>query len=112
MQILIPCHACAYRKRPLDTCPACHAKADLDRDVSAWRLALHANHLARITAEPARASAADRVRLRPIKLTVNVRDQPAVIAPEIASVEPLFQVSGPRSFDWDESRSGRLRRGA
>lgn len=107
MQILVPCHNCSFRKRPLNVCPSCQAQAELDRDVSAWRLALHANHLARITAEPVREPASGRAPLSPLRLTVSVRDERVDTAPEIASLEPLFEVTGPRSFDWDEGRRRR-----
>lgn len=111
MQILIPCHNCSFRKRPLNVCPSCQSHAQLDRDVSAWRLALHANHLARITAEPAREPIAARAPLAPMQVTVTVRHERVDTAPEIASLEPLFETSGPRSFDWDEDRK-RLRKSA
>jgi hypothetical protein len=112
VQILVPCHACNQRKRPLAVCPSCHAAPDAEADLSAWRLALHANHLARITAQPEVEPVEERRRLAPLRLVMAVeeRDEPA--DPAIAAVEPLFEPHGPRSFDWDEPRQLRLRRSA
>jgi hypothetical protein len=112
VQILVPCHACEHRKRPLSTCPACHAAPETDLDLSAWRLALHANHLARITAAPLYEPVAERPRSSPLRLVMTVDDADGPLDPQIAAVEPLFEVAGPRSFDWDERHNRRLRRSA
>ena len=112
MQILVPCHACEHRKRPLTTCPACHAAPVAELDLSAWRLALHANHLARITAPPFAEPAVERPRTAPLRLVLAVDDADAPLDPQIASVEPLFETAGPRSFDWNERNDRRLRRSA
>ena len=52
VRITIPCHRCSEPKRALSPCEACGMPADTESDVSAWRLALHAHHMARITARP------------------------------------------------------------
>ena len=98
VQILVPCHACEHRKRPLSTCPACHAAPDSDLDLSAWRLALHANHLARITAEPFVEPAVEWPQTAPLRLVVTMDDADGPLDPQIAAVEPLFETAGPRSF--------------
>lgn len=108
---MIPCHACDSRKRPLAACPSCDAPADVDADLSAWRLALHASHLARITAEPDAPTAAERPPTAPVQVILLDSDD-VPIDPTIAGVEPLFEPDGPRSFDWDEHRGPRLRRSA
>jgi hypothetical protein len=115
VQILVPCHDCGQRKRPLSPCPSCHAAPRVDADLSAWRLALHANHLARITARPDREDAEqDRPAPAPLRLVMEVavdeRDLPP--DPQIASVAPLYDADGPRSFDWSERRGFRRRRTA
>ena len=113
MQILVPCHECSEPKRPLSMCPGCDAPASIDADVAAWRLALHAHHLARVTAAPAVPVAeyapAD---LTPLKLVLKMADPMPPADPRIAAVEPLFESDQPRSFDWDDDRRGRLRRTA
>lgn len=112
VQILVPCHACDHRKRPLSTCPACHAAPHTEADLSAWRLALHANHLARITAPPEFAALEQRPRPAPLRLVMAVDDDDRPLDPAIAAVEPLFETAGPRSFDWNERQTRRLRRSA
>jgi hypothetical protein len=112
VQILVPCHACEHRKRPLSTCPACHAAPDADLDLTAWRLALHANHLARITAAPFVEPAVERPQPAPLRLVMTMDDADGPLDPQIAAVEPLFETAGPRSFDWDERHNRRLRRSA
>jgi hypothetical protein len=107
---MVPCHACEGRKRPLAACPSCHAPADVEADLSAWRLALHANHLARITAEPDAPVVDDRPSLAPLRLVMVETDE-GPLDPVIAAAEPLFEPDGPRSFDWDDRRP-RLRRSA
>ena len=65
---MVPCHACDSRKRPLATCPSCHAPANVEADLSAWRLALHASHLARITAEPDAPTVVERPQPAPVQV--------------------------------------------
>lgn len=111
MQIMVPCHACSALKRPLSHCTSCDTAASIDADVSAWRLALHAHHIARVTAVPAAVETRQPVAPTPLKLVLAVPDPAPPTDPRIASVEPLFESDQPLSFDWDEGRS-RLRRTA
>ncbi len=115
VQITIPCHHCSTPKRPLATCPSCAAPVSIDADLSAWRLALHAHHLARITAAPGPADAPSVGQPNgPIRVVVHTADVPLTAEPSIAGAavsEPLFGAGGPRSFDWDEG-GRRLRRSA
>jgi hypothetical protein len=108
---MVPCHACDSRKRPLATCPSCHAPADVEADLSAWRLALHASHLSRITADPDAPVVDERPSLAPLRVVMVETDE-GPLDPVIAAAEPLFEQDGPRSFDWDEPRGLRLRRSA
>jgi hypothetical protein len=112
MQIMVPCHTCSELKRPLSHCTACDTAASIDADVSAWRLALHAHHIARVTSLPTPPEAEHPAAApRPLKLVLMVPDPAPPIDPRIASAEPLFESDQPLSFDWDEGRS-RLRRTA
>jgi hypothetical protein len=113
MQIMVPCHACSELKRPLSHCTSCDTSASIDADVSAWRLALHAHHIARVTSLPALPQAEElpAVAPRPLKLVLTVPDPAPPMDPRIASAEPLFESDQPLSFNWDEGRS-RLRRTA
>jgi len=52
MQITVACHSCARPKRPLAPCPSCEAPAMAEPELQAWRLSLHARHLARIKQTP------------------------------------------------------------
>ena len=115
MQILVPCHDCGHRKRPLAPCPSCHADPRVDADLSAWRLALHANHLARITARPEHEPVDEpRAAPAPLRLVmeVEVDDRDLPPDPRIAAATPLYEADGPRSFDWSERRGFRRRRSA
>lgn len=112
MQIMVPCHTCSELKRPLSHCTSCDTAASIDADVSAWRLALHAHHIARVTSVPsAREAAQPAAAPTPLTLVLSVPDPAPPIDPRIASAEPLFESDQPLSFDWDEGRS-RLRRTA
>ena len=111
MQILVPCHACGRRKRPLMSCPSCTAEPHIDADLTAWRLALHANHLARITAPPEPQPVAEEPRApMPVRLVMAIEESDLPPDPQIASVEPLYDADGPRSFDWGDRRGFRRRR--
>ena len=112
MQIMVPCHSCSELKRPLSHCTSCDTAASIDADVSAWRLALHAHHIARVTSLPAPRVAERPVAApTPLTLVLTVPDPAPPTDPRIAGGEPLFESDQPLSFDWDEGRS-RLRRTA
>lgn len=104
MSITVSCPECTRRKRPLETCPECHAPARPAYDMTAWRLALHAHHLARITAEPSSPPVRlERPARRPLRFVVRLDD----VAPGSAS-EPVIELDTtvpagpPLSFDWSE----------
>ena len=85
-------------------------------DVSAWRLALHAHHMARITSQPADASAGDdHGKHPPVQISIDAdRSDPFELLAEgsTLTLEPLFPEAGPRSFDWEDGDHRRLRRSA
>jgi hypothetical protein len=82
--------------------------------VGAWRLALHAQHMARITSEPQRpVLAAVTSSPEPREMVIAVDDPFGLYAAGDASaLEPLFESDGPRSFDWDDGHQRRFRRAA
>ncbi len=88
--------------------------ADTSADVSAWRLALHAQYMARITARPEmREPEVMRTSGSPVRLHIDVDpgDPFEVLADGATlTLEPLFPHAGPRSFDWEDSDHRRLRR--
>ena len=113
MQITVSCHACAGEKRPLSPCPWCssqHPEADLE--VAAWRSALHAESLARITAEPRRGPAPVVSLPTPIQVVVTV-DGVAMRQADPIFSDAVVPASDPLSFDWNEDAGlRRLRRTA
>jgi hypothetical protein len=117
VRIIIPCHSCSEPKRPLSLCDACGVPADTVADVSAWRLALHAHHMARITSQrevrpPVMAA---RATASPVQLSIDAdHSDPFELLAEgsTLTLEPLFPESGPRSFDWEDGDHRRLRRSA
>ena len=112
MQITVPCHACAGEKRPLSPCPWCSSPPEADVEVAAWRSTLHAESLARITAEPRRAPAPVVSLATPIRVVVTVDGVSMRQADPIFS-DPVDPASDPLSFDWNEDRGlRRLRRTA
>ena len=113
VRIIIPCHKCSELKRPLTVCSSCGVPADPQSDVSAWRLALHAQHMARITAAPEQpVLVAATASPSPREVVINIDDPFGFYASgDTAALEPLFESDGPRSFDWDE-RQPRFRRSA
>jgi|tagenome__1003787_1003787.scaffolds.fasta_scaffold20935454_2 hypothetical protein len=114
MQITVSCHRCHEDKRPLAPCPSCDAPALVEPELHAWRLSLHAEGLARITAIPeAAALPAERVRnsdpLRAVFLMdIEPREAPATIIP----LEAPLAAEETLSFDWQEKRRRGLRRTA
>jgi hypothetical protein len=112
MQITVSCHTCAGDKRPLTPCPWCSSEPTAEVEVAEWRSALHAESLARITAEPRRAPAPVVTLPTPIQVVVSV-DGFAVREPDPIFTETVVPAADPLSFDWDEARGlRRLRRTA
>ena len=117
MQVTIACHQCEQPKRPLTPCPACQASPLAEPELQAWRLSLHARHLARIKQTPSAAPLPQRQprRLSPLRavVTVDLEQEPAGLA-EVAPIvpmEPAIPADEALSFDWgDEPR--KLRRTA
>jgi len=120
MHITVACHSCDKPKRPLATCPTCHAPALPEPELQAWRLSLHARHLARITREPVAAAVEPRTRARslePLHAVLVLDIEPARASGEerdpapIIPFEPALSADEALSFDWnDEPR--RLRKSA
>jgi len=120
MQITVACHSCDKPKRPLATCPTCHAPAAPEPELHAWRLSLHARHLARITKEPVAAAVELPTRarsLKPLRAVLVLDIEPARAPGEerdpapIIPFEPALPADEALSFDWnDEPR--RLRKSA
>jgi hypothetical protein len=118
MQITITCLSCNQPKRPLLPCPACDASGLPEGELRAWRRALHAHGLARITATPRPyplpvLAAREAV---PQQLIVVLEGEPAVAGRREAAIiplEPPVAVDDAKSFDWeDEGPLGWLRRSA
>ena len=115
MQITVACHRCNEPKRPLSPCPACSAAPLAEPELQAWRLSLHAHHLARITSTPhARVEPAPaRTAVAPRRLVIQIEDDGAA-APDplpIVPPDPAFPVEEPLSFDWGDGPDD-LRRSA
>jgi hypothetical protein len=120
MQITVACHSCHLPKRPLSPCPSCQAPALAEPELQAWRVSLHARHLARIKQTPESAveyptrtldaSPLTAVVVLDFEPTVQaVADQPH--AAPIIPLEPSLPADEALSFDWeDEPR--RVRRTA
>ena len=116
MQITVACHRCNEPKRPLSPCPACSAAPLAEPELQAWRLSLHAHHLARITSTPhARVEpAAPRAAVTPRRLVIQLEDDAAAPVPAslpILPPDPAFPAEEPLSFDWGDD-SDDLRRSA
>ncbi|HYW29027.1 MAG TPA: hypothetical protein VE824_04395 [Gaiellales bacterium] len=118
MQVTIACHQCEQPKRPLTPCPACHAAPLAEPELQAWRLSLHARHLARIKRTPQPAELPERAprRLAPLRAVLTADDLPEVHAaePELAPIvplEPAIPADQALSFDWEDD-SGLFRRSA
>jgi hypothetical protein len=116
VRIIIPCHSCSEPKRPLSLCDACGVPADTVADVSAWRLALHAHHMARITSQPQiHPPVMTTASTSPVQISIDAdRSDPFELLAEgsTLTLEPLFPEAGPRSFDWEDGDHRRLRRSA
>jgi hypothetical protein len=114
MQITVACHQCDQPKRPLSQCPSCGALALAEPELQAWRLSLHARHLARIKATPNHAQPAARAprNLSPLSVTLTLDleldldlDSELEHA-TLANVRPIQFESQPLDpaleFDWDD----------
>jgi hypothetical protein len=111
MQITVSCHACLGDKRPLSLCPWCSSEP-ADAEMTAWRTALHAESLARITAEPRRSPAPVVTLPKPIQVVVTV-DGFAMRQPDPMFSDAVVPAADPLSFDWNEdSGLRRLRKTA
>ncbi|MDX6547831.1 MAG: hypothetical protein QOG33_1381 [Gaiellales bacterium] len=114
MQVTVACHHCDQPKRPLNPCPSCGAPALAEPELQAWRLSLHARHLARIEATPNRAHPAARAprTLSPMSVTVTLDlDLDLDLDAELGhatldNVRPIQFESQPLDpaleFDWDD----------
>jgi hypothetical protein len=108
MQITVSCHTCAGEKRPLSPCPWCSSQSEAEVEVAAWRSALHAESLARITAEPRRAPAPVVSLPTPIQVVVTVDGIAMRQAADPIFSDAVVPAADPLSFDWNEE--GGLRR--
>jgi hypothetical protein len=109
MQVTVACHQCDQPKRPLSPCPACQAAPLAEPELQAWRLSLHARHLARIKAIPQTAELPlrDSSRFSPMAVTVTLDFElepqlvtEAKVLPFIAfDPQPLDPAL---DFDWDD----------
>ena len=118
MQFTIACHQCDQPKRPLTPCPVCHAAPLAEPELQAWRLSLHARHLARIKRTPDAAELPERSprRLSPLRLVMTAEALPHVTAAEaelapIVPLEPAIPADQALSFDWEDG-TGLFRRSA
>jgi len=118
MQVTIACHQCDQPKRPLSPCPACHASPLAEPELQAWRLTLHARHLARIKRTPQAAALPEREPrpTGPLRAVLVTDELPEVHAaePELAPIvplEPAIPADQALSFDWEDD-AGLFRRSA
>jgi hypothetical protein len=121
MQITVACHNCDKPKRPLAPCPSCSAPALAEPELQAWRVSLHARHLARIKQEPVAVAVEPPSRARtlapmravvvldiePVTARAGESSEPATIIP----LEPALPADQALSFDWDDEPR-RLRKSA
>ena len=94
MQITVACHRCQQPKRPLTPCPACLAAPLPEPELAAWRISLHAVHIARITDRPQAAELPPEPTRAPAPMQVVVTLGQAK--------DTTGPASGARSFDWDD----------
>jgi len=107
MQVTVACHQCLRPKRPLSPCPACHAAALAEPEMQAWRLSLHARHLARIKALPRAVAPPARDPRPPSPMSVTVTldfeleiDAATAVLPFVPyDAEPLDPAL---DFDWND----------
>ena len=113
MQITVGCHRCNEPKRPLAPCPACSAAPLAEPELHAWRLSLHAHHLARITATPHAGiePAPARTAVAPRRLVIQLDDGAAPPPLPIVPQDPAISPEEALSFDWGDD-ADELRRSA
>lgn len=116
MQITVACHRCNEPKRPLSPCPACSAAPLAEPELHAWRLSLHAHHLARITSTPHASvePAPARTPVAPRRLVIQLEETVAASVPPalpIITPDTTMPAEEPLSFDWGDD-SDELRRSA
>jgi hypothetical protein len=123
MQITVACHRCEHPKRPLTPCPVCTAAPLAEPELQAWRISLHAHHLARITRKPRPMPLPD-APVRPampmrMQIVLNeLADEPATPTMDTdaitaIAVDPaLPPADDAKSFDWEDEGGWRLRRSA
>jgi hypothetical protein len=109
MQVTVACHQCEHPKRPLTPCPACKAGPLAEPELQAWRLSLHARHLARIKQAPTAAPLprSEPRRLSPLRavVTLDAQSETDRAEPRMASIiplEPALPADQALSFDWDD----------
>lgn len=122
MQITVACHHCDNQKRPLTPCPACSAAPLAEAELQAWRISLHAHHLARITRKPRPMPLPEApVRLiTPLRMQIVLDEAaPEAVTPTIdvaittVAVDPALPPSDDvKSFNWEDESGWRLRRSA
>ena len=108
MQVTVACHQCDQPKRPLTPCPDCGAPPLAEPEIQAWRLSLHARHLARINATPQAAQfpVRDPRSLSPLAVTVTLDfelEEPVMEARVLPFIPFDPQPLDPAlEFDWDD----------
>ncbi len=109
MQVTVACHQCDQPKRPLRPCPVCHASPLAEPELQAWRLSLHARHLARIKATPHVAEQPPRNPRSQSPMAVTVTLDFDLEPPQLAGATILPFIpfdSAPLDpaldFDWDD----------
>jgi hypothetical protein len=109
MHVTVACHQCEQPKRPLTPCPACQAAPLAEPELQAWRLSLHARHLARIKQTPsARPLPQSQPRpqspLRAV-VTLDALETAPSAEPHVTPIiplEPALRADQVLSFDWDD----------
>lgn len=100
----VACLHCTHRKLPLRPCPECRCQAPAEYELTAWRAALHAHHLARITAPPFSPGVRlERPPPHPLRLVVTLAGagEPAAPTADI-DLGSTLPAAAPLSFDWSE----------
>ena len=120
MQITVACHQCDHPKRPLSACPSCHAAPLAEPELQAWRMSLHARHLARIEAtpvadQPAQRAPGEQAPMTAVLLLDGALDHVLAVEPTLLPFIPFDPGPLPDAaleFDWDDEPRNDLRRSA